>query len=140
MPLHATDLLAAALRRPGGLNALLEAGLSFLSDPGHRAVAARSLTLGQAARRADRDPDQVLDTVNRRLGLAVSPTIDPDWTVARVLEARPAALDVLVGRGFTPLANPELRATLADTITLRAAAASRGIDLDSLLSELDRAD
>lgn len=41
---------------------LLGLGLSFLADPGHRAIAARSLSIAQAARRADRDPGQILAT------------------------------------------------------------------------------
>jgi uncharacterized protein involved in response to NO len=77
-------------------------------------------------------------TLSRKDGAVMTDatSIDPDWTVEKLLGARPAALDVLVRYGFTPLANPALRKTLAGTITLRAAADSRGIDLTQLLADL----
>ena len=132
------DLLADVLRMPGGLDLLLKLGLSFLSDPGHRAIAARSLTIAQAARRGDQDPDRVLAAINHSLGVPAQPaqTVDPDQTVADILEKWPATLDVFVGHGFTPLADPELRRRLAPTITVRQAASSRGIDLERLLTNL----
>lgn len=143
--LQSDDLLAEALRRPGGLGVLLELGLTFLADPAHRAVAARSLTIAQAARRADRDPDGVLFEFNRRLAAvsgpasptALSPVaIDPDQTVAEMLAHWPAALDVLVRHGFTPLADPAQRQRLAPTITLRAAVALRGLDLERIVADV----
>ncbi|HVC34880.1 MAG TPA: DUF1858 domain-containing protein [Chloroflexota bacterium] len=142
-PLGADDLLADALRASGGLSALLEQGLSFLADPGHRAIAARSLTIAQAARRADRDPARVLDALNRALGLAnvTAPAIqvDADLTVAEVLVRWPATLDVFVRHGFTPLADPAQRARLAPTITVQQAATARGVDLARLTADLQSA-
>ena len=139
-PLGPDDLLANALRAPEGLHALLGLGLTFLGDPGHRAIAARSLTIAQAARRADLDPSVVLQALNRALGLAtVESEIDPDNTVARVLERWPTTLDVFVRHGFTPLADPAQRAQLAHTITVRQAASTRGVDLVRLLTDLQNA-
>lgn len=136
--LVADDLLADALRAPGGLNALLGLGLSFLADPGHRAIAARSLTIAQAARRADRDPQDVLERLNQALGLAsAAPSVDPELTVAEVLERWPASLKVLLRHGFAPLADPVQRARLAPTITVKQAASARGVDLARLLADLE---
>ncbi len=137
-PLTADDRLANALRAPGGLNALLGLGLSFLADPGHRAIAARSLTIAQAARRADRDPTDVLERLNRALGLSdMTTAIDPDLTVAEVLERWPASLKVFLRHGFAPLADPVQRARLAPTITVTQAASARGVDLARLLADLE---
>lgn len=137
-PLRPDDLLADALRVPGGLQLLLGLGLSYLADPGHRAIAARSLSIAQAARRADRDPDQVLAVINRSWRPAEPATagIDPDRTVADVLASWPATLDVFLRHGFTPLADPRLREQLSATITVRQAAAARGVDLERLLADL----
>ncbi len=139
-PLREDDLLALVLRRPGGLSALLGAGLTFLADPGQRAVAARSLTIAQAARRADRDPAEVLARLNRVLLPAASrPEVDPDQTVAAVLTRWPETLDVFLHHGFTPLADPVLRERLASTISVRQAATAHGVDLEALVADLTRA-
>ncbi|HEX5416975.1 MAG TPA: DUF1858 domain-containing protein, partial [Chloroflexota bacterium] len=139
--LRGDDLLAEALRLPGGLSLLLGLGLGYLAEPGHRAIAARSLTIAQAARRADKDPQQIIDALNQSLGLtpSASPGIDPQWTVAQVLDRWPATLDVFLRHGFTPLADPQLRQRLAPTITVRSAAANRGVDVQQLLADLEAA-
>jgi len=136
--LRSGDLLAEALRIPGGLGLLLELGFEYLADPGHRAIAARSLTIAQAARRADQDPQRVLDALNRSLGAASADTatLSLELTVAQVLERNPATLDVLIRHGFTPLANPLLRQRLASTITVADAAKRFGVDADELLRDL----
>jgi len=41
--------------------------------------------------------------------------------VSAILDARPAALDLLIVYGFTPLKQPHLRAILAPTVTLAQA-------------------
>jgi len=139
--LRGDDLLAEALRIPGGLGVLLGLGLGYLADPGHRAIAARSLTIAQAARRADQDPERVIDALNRSLGTApaAASAIDPELTVAQVLDRWPATLDVFIRNGFTPLADPQLRQRFAPTITVRNAAASRGVDVQQLLADLQSA-
>lgn len=138
-PLVADDLLADALRAPGGLNALLALGLSFLADPAHRAIAARSLTIAQAARRADKDPDQILARLNQALGLTPATAIDPELTVAEVLARWPTTLEVFLRHGYTPLADPVQRARLAPTVTVKQAASIRGVDLARLLADLQDA-
>lgn len=156
-PLAGDDLLAEALRRPGGLNRLLGLGLTYLAEPGHRAIAARSLTIAQAARRADRDPVWLIEQLNQtstnpsaaQNGSAVNsggpmtdrsnaprPTLDPDQTVAAVLDSVPGALDVFLRHGFAPLADPDLRAKLAPTISVRQACLGHGVDLKKLLADL----
>ncbi|MGH2461781.1 MAG: DUF1858 domain-containing protein, partial [Chloroflexota bacterium] len=142
-PFLGDTLLADALRTPGGLGILLGLGLSFLANPGHRAIAARSLTIAQAARRADREPTWILDELNRALGLsnAAAPAIEitPDLIVAEVLERWPATLAVFLQHGFTPLADPTQRARLSPTISVRQAATARGVDLTQLMADLQSA-
>ncbi len=65
--------------------------------------------------------------------------ISADDYPGRIVDWYPAALPVLLAHGFTPLANPVLRRTLGRTVTLRTAAALRGIDLDELLGALNQA-
>ncbi|MFW5829628.1 MAG: DUF1858 domain-containing protein [Planctomycetota bacterium] len=67
-------------------------------------------------------------------------TIDPDITVAELLERHPAALPVLVAHGFKPLANPVMRRTMARLITLRGACARRDVDLDTVLDAIAAAE
>ncbi|KUH33627.1 hypothetical protein APY94_05385 [Thermococcus celericrescens] len=47
--------------------------------------------------------------------------ITEDTNVAKLLKAYPESLRILVKYGFSPLENPEMRKTLARTITLRQA-------------------
>jgi hypothetical protein len=70
---------------------------------------------------------------------ASGPAISPDPTVADVLARWPATLDVFLAHGFTPLANPLLRATLAPRVTVAQAAAMKGVDLAALLAALQAA-
>lgn len=65
--------------------------------------------------------------------------ITAEHRVGEVIEWFPQTLSVLLARGFTPLANPLLRRTLARVVTLRAAAARQNLDLDALLEELNLA-
>ena len=64
------------------------------------------------------------------------PRLAADLTVADVLTCWPATLDVFLAHGFTPLANPFLRAALAPRVTIAQAAAMKGIDLAALLAAL----
>lgn len=71
---------------------------------------------------------------------AVRPTrITAEHAVGQVIEWFPATLEVLLARGFTPLANPLLRKTLARAVSLRAAAARQDVDLGELLAALNEA-
>jgi hypothetical protein len=65
-----------------------------------------------------------------------TPVLSPGLTVAEVLARWPATLDVFVAYGFTPLANPLLRAALAPRVTIAQAAAMKGVALDPLLAAL----
>jgi hypothetical protein len=47
--------------------------------------------------------------------------------VSVLLECHPEVLPILVDAGFTPLANPSLRATLAPKVTLERAFGLRGV-------------
>ena len=61
-----------------------------------------------------------------------------DHTVGRIVEWFPQTLPMLLAKGFAPLANPIIRKTMARTITVRTAASHQGLDVDELLSELNR--
>ncbi|HZU38933.1 MAG TPA: DUF1858 domain-containing protein [Gemmataceae bacterium] len=59
--------------------------------------------------------------------------------VGEVLDAQPALLDMLIGLGFRPLANPLLRRTVARRVTLRQACEQLGLDELEVLATLNRA-
>lgn len=65
--------------------------------------------------------------------------ITADDKVGWIVEWFPATLPVFLARGFTPLANPVLRRTLARAVSVRMAAVKQGVELDTLLDELNRA-
>lgn len=121
------------------MSRLVELGLTFLADPGHRAIAARTLTIAQAAVRGNQDPERVLAALNRLEPASPAGEVDPDRTVAEVLDRWPATLGVFLRNGFTPLADPALRQRLAPTVTVRQAAERQGIALERLLAELQAA-
>ena len=64
--------------------------------------------------------------------------LDLDATIASLLENIPAALPFLVQLGFTPLADPIMRERYAPTVTIRQAADTLPINLDRLLTDLER--
>ncbi len=71
---------------------------------------------------------------------AARPTrITADHKVGHVIEWFPATLNLLLAKGFTPLANPLLRRTVARAVSLRTAAARQNLDLEQLLAELNEA-
>jgi hypothetical protein len=59
-----------------------------------------------------------------------------DRTVAELLRI-PGALAVLVGAGFTPLANATLRAAFAGTVTLRQACRLKDVPLEPLVAQIE---
>jgi hypothetical protein len=65
-------------------------------------------------------------------------SITPQTRVSEVLERYPESLAVFLHHGFTPLANPVLRKTMARVITLEQACRREGVDLSVLLKELGR--
>lgn len=65
--------------------------------------------------------------------------ISEEHTVGQVVEWFPETLAVFLASGFTPLANPVLRRTVARAVSLRTAAARQSVNLDELLSRLNDA-
>ncbi|MCA9244243.1 MAG: DUF1858 domain-containing protein [Phycisphaerales bacterium] len=65
--------------------------------------------------------------------------ITGDHKVGQVIEWFPATLDVLLAKGFAPLANSIMRRTVARGVSLRMAAVRQGIELEGLLKELNDA-
>lgn len=64
--------------------------------------------------------------------------ISADLTLAALFDRVPAALPFLVGLGFTPLAEPLVRERYAPHVTIRQAAETRPINLERLLTDLER--
>jgi len=123
--LGSADALGRGVVAVSGL--LGYAGLALFALVLWRTLDTRPTALPQPAA-----PDRPVPAV--RLGSA--PALSPDLTVAEVLARWPATLDVFLAHGFTPLANPLLRAALAPRVTIAQAAATRGGDLAALLAAL----
>jgi hypothetical protein len=64
--------------------------------------------------------------------------ISEDVRICDLLRAHPEALPLLIEAGFTPLANPILRAVVARRVTLRQACGMHGAPLAPLLEKLRR--
>ncbi len=65
--------------------------------------------------------------------------IRPDMTVAEAIAAHPVVLRTLISRGFAPLADPEMRARMAPTITIERAAGVINADPTELVDALNAA-
>jgi hypothetical protein len=63
--------------------------------------------------------------------------IEGRHTVGAVLEARPELLEVFVDHGFTTLANPALRRSIARLVTIETACRRMGVHLDDFLNALN---
>lgn len=63
----------------------------------------------------------------------------PATKIADLLQNHPQTLDVFLRHGFTPLANPVLRRTMARVTSLEQACRREGVDLALLLDDLRRA-
>lgn len=63
--------------------------------------------------------------------------LDPDRTVAALIADRPDLISALVAVGFTPLADPVVRAVMASRTTLREACERHGRSLDAVLAALE---
>ena len=62
--------------------------------------------------------------------------VTPASVVADVLANVPGSLETLISYGFKPLADPELRARVASSVTLRMACEMHGVDTQALISDL----
>lgn len=65
--------------------------------------------------------------------------IRPDMTVAEAIAAHPVVLRTLISRGFAPLADAEMRARMAPTITIERAAGVINADPKELVDALNAA-
>jgi len=63
--------------------------------------------------------------------------IKAEHRVADVLDWFPSTLPVFLRHGFTALKSPMLRQTLARQVTVAQASALRGVDLPTLLDDLN---
>lgn len=75
----------------------------------------------------------------RKAAVAAHGPITADMIVADVIDKYPETLEVFVKHGFTPLANPVARRTMAKVITIERATHIHPVDLDKLLEELNEA-
>ncbi|HKQ46595.1 MAG TPA: DUF1858 domain-containing protein [Phycisphaerae bacterium] len=57
--------------------------------------------------------------------------------IGLIVEWFPATLPLLLSKGFTPLANPVMRRTMARAISVETAASHHGLDVEQLLAELN---
>lgn len=62
--------------------------------------------------------------------------LTPQTRVGDVLALYPESLRIFIDHGFTPLANPLLRKTMARVVTIEQACRREGVDLNVLMSEL----
>jgi metal-sulfur cluster biosynthetic enzyme len=60
----------------------------------------------------------------------------PASVVADVLASVPGSLETLISYGFKPLADPELRARVASSVTLGMACEMHGVDVQALINDL----
>ncbi len=60
----------------------------------------------------------------------------PQTRIGEILERYPDTLPLFLRRGFTPLANPALRRTVARIVTVEQVCRRESVDLDSFLEEL----
>jgi hypothetical protein len=65
--------------------------------------------------------------------------ITAEHRIGHIVEWFPQTLPVLLAKGFTPLANPIARRTIARAVSVRQAAAHHGLDVESLVLELNEA-
>ncbi|MBI2191135.1 MAG: DUF1858 domain-containing protein [Planctomycetes bacterium] len=70
---------------------------------------------------------------------ADTPTVRPTMSVGEVVEKFPGTLEVFLGHGFEPLRSPIFQKTVARTVTVATAAKIHGIDLNTLIAELNGA-
>jgi hypothetical protein len=63
--------------------------------------------------------------------------LDPDRTVAALIADQPDLIPALVAVGFTPLADPVVRAAMASRTTLREACERHGRPLAGVLAALE---
>ena len=61
---------------------------------------------------------------------------DARTRVGELLDRYPDLLPIFLHHGFTPLANPALRRTIARVVTVEQVCRRESVDLDSFLQEL----
>ncbi len=65
--------------------------------------------------------------------------ITKDTIVLEVIEKYPKLLDIFVGKGFTPLKDPELRQKVASVTTIEEACSKMRLNVQEFLDELNKA-
>ncbi len=101
------------------------------------AGAATPAPLDQRTRAPEGGPDPT--ETGRAGGRRPAGPVRRDMTVAEALALSPIVLTVLLDYGFGPIADPEMRARMAPTITLERAAAFLSADPDALVDTLNMA-
>lgn len=138
-PLYVAFNLGVVLRVAGELAGSADSlgrGLVAVSGLlGYGGLAAFALVLW---RTLDARPAVALPLLTARAH-AGAQLLTSELTVADVLARWPATLPVFLAHGFTPLANPALRAALAPRVTVAQAARMKGVDLAALLADLEAA-
>ena len=65
--------------------------------------------------------------------------ITADHKVAQIVDWYPATIEVLKRHGFTQIVNPIMRRTVARRVSIAQAAEMKGVDLATLLADLNAA-
>jgi metal-sulfur cluster biosynthetic enzyme len=87
---------------------------------------------GRRSRNRKEENHMQQESTQLEQGYAVS----ADSIVADVIREVPGSLDTLIGYGFKPLADPELRARVASSVTIGTACIMHGVDIDALIADL----
>jgi metal-sulfur cluster biosynthetic enzyme len=62
--------------------------------------------------------------------------VSAESVVADVIQEIPGSLETLISYGFKPLADPELRARVASSVTLGTACSMHGVEISALIADL----
>lgn len=142
------DIVGQVLERyPQTIGIFLQSGFTPLKDPAARRTFAAGITIEQATRMISADLDALLGALNKiksavdasTAATAVTLPITKSHLVGEVTEAYPATLQVFLKNGFAHLADETMRKTVARTVTIQMASTIHGLDLASLLAELNAA-
>lgn len=121
----ATDFTTFAFPIAGVSGILEVTGLGWWGVHLWRVMAGRGVVRGES------------QTVELSLPVNDHSPLQPQHTVAAVLDRYPELLDVFLDHGFTTLAQPHFRQTIARVVTIEKACRRTGVDLTEFLTALN---
>jgi metal-sulfur cluster biosynthetic enzyme len=93
-------------------------------------------TVRPPRRRRSPSPREETNMAIHTAGAGQRYVVSPESIVADVIREVPGSLETLIAYGFKPLADPELRARVASTVTLKMACSMHGVDINALIADL----